>query len=190
LDENDYDGAAPSLTPFKYTDGSGYLRVGITIEQNSLFGTTYYTLDGSDPTENSDKVNSFFADYYGHDDPHDRRQWGYQWCYSKSKAITYKQDIVIKAITIYGNKRSEIVTYNTSSENPYPTLIAPVIQENGKIITIINRNSATPLFNDGPTTYGTIKYILNGDNRIICQSNAKKEDLEKMYKGVINPLGD
>ena len=34
------------------------------------------------------------------------------------------------------------------------------------------------------------KYILNGDNLIICQSNAKKEDLEKMYKGVINPLGD
>ena len=34
------------------------------------------------------------------------------------------------------------------------------------------------------------KYILNGDNLIICQSNAKKEDLEKRYKGVINPLGD
>ena len=34
------------------------------------------------------------------------------------------------------------------------------------------------------------KYILNGDRLIICQSNAKSEDLRKMYKyAIINPLG-
>ena len=34
------------------------------------------------------------------------------------------------------------------------------------------------------------KYILNGDKLIICQSNAKEEDLRKTYKtAIINPLG-
>ena len=34
------------------------------------------------------------------------------------------------------------------------------------------------------------KYILNGDNLIICQSNAQDEDLRKDYKNaIINPLG-
>ena len=34
------------------------------------------------------------------------------------------------------------------------------------------------------------KYILDGNRLIICQSNAKSEDLNKMYpKAVINPLG-
>lgn len=35
------------------------------------------------------------------------------------------------------------------------------------------------------------KYILDGDKLIICQSNAKTEDLRQMYpNAVINPLGD
>ncbi len=39
------------------------------------------------------------------------------------------------------------------------------------------------------------KYILTDDKFIICQSNAKKEDLEEMYNGfvdevIVNPLGD
>lgn len=35
------------------------------------------------------------------------------------------------------------------------------------------------------------KYILNGDRLIICQSNAKTEDLRKQFpKAEINPLGD
>lgn len=35
------------------------------------------------------------------------------------------------------------------------------------------------------------KYILNGDSLIICQSNAKSEDLAKEYPtAIINPLGD
>lgn len=35
------------------------------------------------------------------------------------------------------------------------------------------------------------KYILNGDRLIICQSNAAKTDLEKLYPAAeINPLGD
>ena len=35
------------------------------------------------------------------------------------------------------------------------------------------------------------KYILNGYKLIICQSNAKNEDLEKMYPyAIINPLGE
>ena len=35
------------------------------------------------------------------------------------------------------------------------------------------------------------KYILNGGKLIICQSNAKKEDLKKDYpNAIINPLGD
>lgn len=34
------------------------------------------------------------------------------------------------------------------------------------------------------------KYILDGDKLIICQSNAKTEELAKKYKATINPLGD
>ena len=35
------------------------------------------------------------------------------------------------------------------------------------------------------------KYILDKNKLIICQSNAKKEDLKKLYKNaIINPLGD
>ena len=35
------------------------------------------------------------------------------------------------------------------------------------------------------------KYILANDKLIICQSNAKTEDLQKQYKNAtINPLGD
>ncbi len=35
------------------------------------------------------------------------------------------------------------------------------------------------------------KYILDGNRLIICQSNAKKEDIEALYLGAeINPLGD
>ena len=35
------------------------------------------------------------------------------------------------------------------------------------------------------------KYILNGDRLIICQSNAKTEDIAKKYPtATINPLGD
>lgn len=35
------------------------------------------------------------------------------------------------------------------------------------------------------------KYILDGDKLIICQSNAKSEDLQKMYpNAIINPLGE
>lgn len=35
------------------------------------------------------------------------------------------------------------------------------------------------------------KYILDGDKLVICQSNAKKDDLAKKYtKAIINPLGD
>ena len=35
------------------------------------------------------------------------------------------------------------------------------------------------------------KYILDGDKLIICQSNAKNEDLRKMYpNAIINPLGE
>ena len=35
------------------------------------------------------------------------------------------------------------------------------------------------------------KYILDGNRLIICQSNARKEDIEAMYLGAeINPLGD
>ena len=35
------------------------------------------------------------------------------------------------------------------------------------------------------------KYILDNDKLIICQSNAKSEDLKQEYKGaIINPLGD
>jgi len=35
------------------------------------------------------------------------------------------------------------------------------------------------------------KYILNGNRLIICQSNAKTEDLEEAYPGAeVNPLGD
>lgn len=35
------------------------------------------------------------------------------------------------------------------------------------------------------------KYILDGEKLIICQSNAKTEDLKKMYpQAIINPLGD
>lgn len=35
------------------------------------------------------------------------------------------------------------------------------------------------------------KYILDGDRLIICQSNAKSVDLQKIYRGAeVNPLGD
>ena len=35
------------------------------------------------------------------------------------------------------------------------------------------------------------KYILDGDKLVICQSNAKNSELEKMYPGaIINPLGE
>lgn len=34
------------------------------------------------------------------------------------------------------------------------------------------------------------KYILDGSRLIICQSNAKTEELAKQYKATINPLGD
>lgn len=34
------------------------------------------------------------------------------------------------------------------------------------------------------------KYILAGDKLIICQSNAKTDELKKKYNAVINPLGD
>lgn len=35
------------------------------------------------------------------------------------------------------------------------------------------------------------KYILNGDHLIICQSNAKGTDIQKLYPGAqVNPLGD
>lgn len=35
------------------------------------------------------------------------------------------------------------------------------------------------------------KYVLDGDKLIICQSNAKTEDLQKMYpNAIINPLGE
>lgn len=35
------------------------------------------------------------------------------------------------------------------------------------------------------------KYILDGDKLIICQSNAKREDLQKLFpSAIINPIGD
>lgn len=34
------------------------------------------------------------------------------------------------------------------------------------------------------------KYILNGDNLIICQSNAPSQTLREIYGGIVNPLGD
>ena len=35
------------------------------------------------------------------------------------------------------------------------------------------------------------KYVLDGERLVICQSNAKSEDLRQMYPGaVVNPLGD
>ena len=35
------------------------------------------------------------------------------------------------------------------------------------------------------------KYILDGDKLIVCQSNAKTEDLQKMYpNAIVNPLGE
>lgn len=189
LDENDYDGTPPTIDTFKYTDGGGHLRIGVTIEQSGFFGTTYYTLDGTDPTEKSQNINSFFGDYY-RADPNTDFQWGNNWCYSKSKAITYNKDIIIKAVTIYGSKRSEIVTFNSSTENPYPEPIAPVIKEEGKLIIITNNNTADPLINDASDKYGDIKYIINGDESIEYDytKEISVEHTPTTYKPVIESI--
>lgn len=57
------------------------------------------------------------------------------------------------------------------------------ITEEQKILSNIARDIYEEYPFDG-------KYILNGENLIICQSNAETEDLRKMYKyAIINPLG-
>ena len=59
----------------------------------------------------------------------------------------------------------------------------PLTAEQKKLSTI-----AREIYDKYPTDG---KYILNGEKLIICQSNAKTEDLEKMYpNAIINPLGD
>ena len=59
----------------------------------------------------------------------------------------------------------------------------PITDEQKKLSTI-----AKEIYAKHPTDG---KYILDGDKLIICQSNAKTEDLQQMYpNAIINPLGD
>jgi len=59
----------------------------------------------------------------------------------------------------------------------------PVTKEQKKLVRIANKIYFHYPF-DG-------KYILDGDKLIICQSNAKTEDLKEMFPdAIINPLGD
>lgn len=59
----------------------------------------------------------------------------------------------------------------------------PLTEEQKKMSKI-----ARDIYNKYPTDG---KYILNGEKLIICQSNAKTEDLMKMYpNAIINPLGE
>lgn len=62
------------------------------------------------------------------------------------------------------------------------------LTENEKQISIEARNIYDKYKSDG-------KYILTDNKFIICQSNAKNEELEEMYKGfvneiIVNPLGE
>lgn len=62
------------------------------------------------------------------------------------------------------------------------------LTENEKQISIEARNIYDKYKSDG-------KYILTDDKFIICQSNAKNEELEEMYNGfvdkvIVNPLGE
>ena len=57
------------------------------------------------------------------------------------------------------------------------------LTENEKKISKIARQIYSDYPYDG-------KYILTDDKLIICQSNAKNEDLEKTYNAIINPLGE
>lgn len=58
------------------------------------------------------------------------------------------------------------------------------LTEEQKKLSKIARDIYTKYNSDG-------KYILDGDKLIICQSNAKNEDLRKMYpNAIINPLGE
>jgi S-adenosylmethionine synthetase len=62
------------------------------------------------------------------------------------------------------------------------------LTENEKTISIEARNIYNKYHCDG-------KYILTDDKFIICQSNAKTEELQEMYNGfvdkvIVNPLGD
>lgn len=62
------------------------------------------------------------------------------------------------------------------------------LTENEKQISIESRNIYDKYKSDG-------KYILTDDKFIICQSNAKNEELEEMYNGfvdkvIVNPLGE
>lgn len=58
----------------------------------------------------------------------------------------------------------------------------PLTEEEKRLSTI-----ARSIFNKYPTDG---KYILDGDKLIICQSNAKTEDIKKEYPAaIINPLG-
>ena len=59
----------------------------------------------------------------------------------------------------------------------------PVTEEQ-QALSMIAREIYTKYPTDG-------KYILNGEQLIVCQSNAKTEDLQKTYpKAIINPLGE
>jgi S-adenosylmethionine synthetase len=59
----------------------------------------------------------------------------------------------------------------------------PLTEEQKKMSRI-----ARDIYNKYPTDG---KYILNGDKLIICQSNAKTEDLLEMYpNAIVNPLGE
>lgn len=58
------------------------------------------------------------------------------------------------------------------------------LTEEQKKLSDIARNIYTKYPHDG-------KYILNGDHLIICQSNAKGTDIQKLYPSAqVNPLGD
>ena len=62
------------------------------------------------------------------------------------------------------------------------------LTENEKLISIESRNIYNKYKSDG-------KYILTDDKFIICQSNAKNEELKEMYNGfvdkvIVNPLGE
>lgn len=58
------------------------------------------------------------------------------------------------------------------------------LTEEQKKLSDIARNIYAKYPHDG-------KYILNGDHLIICQSNAKGTDIQKLYPGAqVNPLGD
>ncbi len=57
------------------------------------------------------------------------------------------------------------------------------LRDNDKKLSAIARQ----IYNDYPYDG---KYILTDDKLIICQSNAKNEDLAKTYNAIINPLGE